>query len=223
LNPTATVENYIKEIYQISQKEGSDRVSVGLVAKRLRVVPGTATVMMKSLQQQNLVEYEPRVGVQLTDQGRSLALQMIRRHRLVELFLVKVLGLDWSEIHAEAEVIEHAISDRVLERLDAFLGRPTVDPHGDPIPSRSGEIAVERDLSLLECPLGEVQTISRVTDQNPDFLLFASDQKLTPGTELRVLKRYGDKGGIKIKIQGGEVMMDVSTASKILVRTETRI
>src|SRR5215203_2297151 len=131
--PTSTVENYIKQIYLAQQQSPGELVSMGALAGAMNVVPGTATTMIKALADSGLVDYEPRGGTRLTRGGEQLALHVLRRHRLVELFLVRVLGMDWSEVHAEAEELEHAISDKVLDRIDAFLGHPETDPHGDPI------------------------------------------------------------------------------------------
>src|ERR1700677_4514193 len=138
---TSTVENYLKQLYLEQRTTGADpMVAMGRLAAAMGVVPGTATSMVKALADSGLVVYEPRGGVKLTRSGEQLALHVLRRHRLVELFLVKVLGLDWSVVHDEADTLEHAISDRVLERMDALLNHPTVDPHGDPIPTPKGQL-----------------------------------------------------------------------------------
>src|SRR3954464_9902471 len=138
--PTSTVENYVKQLYLEQQRAPEHLVSMGKLATVMGVVPGTATTMMKALAGSGLVAYEPRGGVRLTHGGEQLALHVLRRHRLVELFLVKGLGLDWGEGHIEAEELEHAISDKVLEKIDTLLGRPSVDPHGDPIPLANGKV-----------------------------------------------------------------------------------
>src|SRR5688500_15281176 len=138
--PTSTVENYLKQIYLEHSTAPDHLVTMGRLATAMGVVPGSATSMVKALADSGLVEYEPRGGVRLTAGGEQLALHVLRRHRLVELFLVKVLGLDWSEVHDEAEELEHAISDKVLERMDNLLERPSVDPHGDPIPTARGKL-----------------------------------------------------------------------------------
>src|SRR5215213_11884244 len=143
-----TVENYVKQLYLEQQNTPQALVSMGALAAAMGVVPGTVTTMVKALADSGLVEYEPRGGVRLTRGGEQLALHVLRRHRLVELFLVKVLGLDWSEVHDEAEELEHAISDKVLDRIDKLLGHPSVDPHGDPIPSAKGKVSEERLASL---------------------------------------------------------------------------
>src|SRR4051794_38837967 len=149
---TSTVEDYLKAIYTAQQ--GSGLVAMGALAAAMKVAPGTATAMVKTLAEAGLVDYEPRGGVRLSGKGERLALHVLRRHRLVELFLVEVLGLDWSEVDEEAEELEHAISDRVLERIDQLLKHPQVDPHGDPIPSSKGKLPSRTLASLAECDLG---------------------------------------------------------------------
>ena len=158
---TSTVENYLKQLYLEQRGEDGGMVPMGRVAAAMGVVPGTATSMVKALADSGLVEYEPRGGVRLTRSGEQLALHVLRRHRLVELFLVKVLGLDWSVVHDEADMLEHAISDRVLERMDALLGHPTADPHGDPIPTAKGHLHEPRRMSLVDCPMDVPQTVAR--------------------------------------------------------------
>src|SRR2546421_114591 len=138
--PTSTVEDYLKQIYLEQQNAPDELVPMGKLAAAMGVVPGTATTMIKALSDSGLVSYEPRGGARLTRGGEQLALHVLRRHRLVELFLVKILGLDWSEVHVEAEELEHAISDKVLNRIDTILEHPSVDPHRDPIPSAKGKV-----------------------------------------------------------------------------------
>src|SRR3954468_10456586 len=133
--PSSTVENYLKTLYAEQQAAGGDLVPMGALAAAMNVAPGTATAMVKALADAGLADYEPRGGVRLTAKGEKLALHVLRRHRLGGLFLVEVLGLDWSEVDEEAEELEHAISDKVLDRIDALLKFPQVDPHGDPIPT----------------------------------------------------------------------------------------
>ena len=136
--PSSTVENYLKAILQAQQRldgEGA-LVPMGRLAQALGITPGTATTMVKALADAQLVAYAPYAGVRLTPNGERLATMVLRRHRIVELFLVEVLGLSWTEVHDEAERLEHAVSDRVIEAMDVMLGRPDADPHGDPIPTR---------------------------------------------------------------------------------------
>src|SRR4051794_24303749 len=188
--PSSTVENYLKQIYLEQQHlAAADLVPMGRLATAMAVTPGTATTMIKALAEANLVTYEPRTGVRLTKPGEQLALHVLRRHRLVELFLVKVLGLDWSEVHDEAEHLEHAISDKVLEKMDALLGHPSADPHGDPIPTSKGKVATQKPQPLAECELGAPLRIVRIADQEPAFLQFLHRAGLPPGVPLTVQSR----------------------------------
>src|SRR5256884_6395635 len=141
--PSSTVENYLKAIYQGQSTLTADQrlVPMGQVAMALGVTPGTATTMVKALAESGLAEYEPYSGVRLSSAGERLAGLVLRRHRLVELFLVQVMGMKWDEVHDEAEQLEHVVSERLIERIDDMLGRPTRDPHGDPIPDPEGAIA----------------------------------------------------------------------------------
>ena len=154
--PSSTVENYLKAIYQGQSALPADArlVPMGQVAAALNVTPGTATTMVKALAESGLAEYEPYSGVRLTAAGEKLAALVLRRHRLVELFLVQVLGMSWDEVHDEAEQLEHVVSERLIERIDEMLGRPTHDPHGDPIPTAEGTIMPRHLDSLLTCPVG---------------------------------------------------------------------
>ncbi len=189
--PSSTVENYLKAIYQaeIARNDTEALVPMGQLASALGVVPGTATTMVKALADSNLVRYEPYVGVRLTPAGQKLAALVLRRHRLIELFLVKVLDMSWAEVHDEAERIEHAVSDRLIDRIDDYLGRPSVDPHGDPIPDPTGVIATPSYETLLTCPLDTSMVLQRVTDQDSAFLRFLEQHDLKPGQSIRVEER----------------------------------
>src|SRR4249920_4105866 len=153
---SSTVENYLKAIYQGQPAlSGETRlVPMGHVAAALGVTPGTATTMVKALAESGLAEYEPYSGVRLSAAGERLAWLVLRRHRLVELFLVQVMGMSWAEVHDEAEQLEHVVSERLIERIDEMLGHPTHDPHGDPIPNPDGAIASRELDTLLTCPVG---------------------------------------------------------------------
>src|SRR3954464_10671182 len=180
--PSSTVENYLKAIYQgQSALTAAERlVPMGQVAAALGVTPGTATTMVKALAESGLAEYEPYSGVRLSGAGEKLAVLVLRRHRLVELFLVQVMGMSWDEVHDEAEQLEHVVSERLIERIDEMLGRPTHDPHGDPIPASDGAIT-PRDLdTLLTCPLETPLRVTRIADQDPAFLRFIEDNDLKP-------------------------------------------
>jgi DtxR family Mn-dependent transcriptional regulator len=218
--PSSTVEDYLKQIYLQQQADPAQPVATGRLADVMGVVPGTATSMIKTLADSGLVAYEPRGGTRLTRGGEQLALHVLRRHRLVELFLVKTLGLDWSEVHAEAEELEHAISDKVLERIDELLGHPQVDPHGDPIPSAKGRVrAGSRLQPLSACEPGSAVTIARVIDQDPPFLQFINRCGLTPGVAATIEQRNPQADAVVVRVQRGKpsITLGNSAAAKILV------
>lgn len=203
---TSTVEDYIKAIYLECRKISDDMLPIGKLAQCLSVVPGTATTMVKSLHAAGLVDYEPRVGTKLTNQGEVLALHVLRRHRLVELFLVEILKMDWSEIHDEAEQLEHVISDRVLEKIDALLGHPQYDPHGDPIPSHSGQLQERNLQNLINCTPGQETKVARILDQEPGFLQFAEKNGLVPGNSVTVLQHDEIANAIEVETTPGTTL-----------------
>lgn len=203
--PTSTVEDYIKTLYVEQQRTPEQLVALGKLASAMGVVPGTVTTMVRTLAEAGLVRYEPRVGVGLSTQGEKLALHVLRRHRLVELFLVEVLKFDWTEVHSEAEELEHAISDKLIERMDAYLGRPTVDPHGDPIPSATGEIAARDSKPLASFVAGDRVRICRVDNQDPAFLQYATDHGLRPGAIVTVITADPIAGALTLRNTDGHL------------------
>jgi DtxR family Mn-dependent transcriptional regulator len=218
--PSSTVENYLKAIYQGQlQLPPEERlVPMGHVATALGVTPGTATTMVKALAESGLAEYEPYSGVRLTRAGEKLAGRVLRRHRLVELFLVQVMGMSWTEVHEEAEQLEHAVSERLIELIDEMLGRPTHDPHGDPIPTAEGRMRSSPLDSLLTCPLGTPLKVTRITDQDPVFLRFIESNALKPGQPVEVEMR--DAAADSVKVRRGEraaITIGARAASKLLV------
>lgn len=216
-----TVENYLKAIFQAQSQlpRKSDLVPMGQLAAALGVVPGTATTMVKTLAESGLVKYEPYAGVRLTGPGERLAALVVRRHRLIELFLVNVMGMSWTEVHEEAEHLEHAVSDRLIDRIDEMLGRPAVDPHGDPIPDPEGVVERRPLDSLLSCPLNEPVTISRVTDQEPEFLRFIERRNLKPGAVVEVEERDPAADSVRLRRQGDRtITIGARAASKVLVQ-----
>jgi DtxR family transcriptional regulator, Mn-dependent transcriptional regulator len=216
--PSSTVENYVKQLYLEQQHAPDQLVSMGRLASAMNVVPGTATSMIKALADAGLVSYEPRSGVRLTRGGQQLALHVLRRHRLVELFLVKVLGLDWSEVHDEAEELEHAISDKVLERIDEVLGHPSVDPHGDPIPTARGQVAAAPIRSLADCELSRRMRVARIIDQEASFLQFVNRCGLTPGVHVIVERRDDAAQTVQVRTDGSDkTVLGTAVAAKILV------
>lgn len=220
--PSPTVENYIKRLYSEQQALGEgELVSMGRLAELMHVVPGTATSMVKTLADARLLEYEPRMGVRLTEQGRALALRMVRRHRIIEAFLVDMLGMDWSEVHDEAEELEHVVSDKVLERLDEVLGRPRVDPHGDPIPPARATIEPPGAASgaLTELPENLSAVIVRIMEQDGAFLRFLARHGLVPGAAVTLIRR--DALADSVTVQSAEhdaVTLGTSAGAKILVQ-----
>ncbi len=215
---SSTVENYLKHVLLLSAG-GDGLVPMGALAEALAVVPGTVTTMVKSLADAGLVEHRPRHGVKLTAEGRALALNVLRKHRLVETFLVNVLKMDWSSVHAEAEQLEHAISDEVLDRLDALLGHPETDPHGDPIPSRQGQLDAQVYATLATCVVEKPLRIVRITDQSPEFLHFAEENVLLPAEAVRVTSRNLAAGLVTLKKSGPRpLVLSLAAAGKILVQ-----
>jgi DtxR family Mn-dependent transcriptional regulator len=215
--PTSTVENYLKAILVRSANAGAI-VSMGALAEALDVTPGTITTMVKSLAGQGLVEHLPREGVRLTPSGRVHALAVLRKHRLVEAFLVQVLKMDWKEVHEEAEALEHAISDRVLDRIDSLLGHPASDPHGDPIPRiRSPRIDRDKAVTLATCQAEKAHVVERILDQSPDFLEFVQRTGLKPGARVRVLSRDAAGGVLRCELRTGEATLGLPEAAKIEV------
>lgn len=215
---SSTVENYLKHLYAEQDDDASRLLPMGKLAQALGVTPGTATTMVKALADNGLVKYEPRDGVRLTVAGERHALNVIRRHRLVELFLVRELGLDWSEVHEEAEELEHAISDKVLDKIDVLLGHPQFDPHGDPIPGAKGQLASATLKSLAECVLHKPVRIGRVTGQDAAFLQTLHRLGLTPGTQVVVEARDSLADSVTIRPKGQSVTsLGTAAAAKILV------
>jgi DtxR family Mn-dependent transcriptional regulator len=216
--PTSTVEDYLKCIYAEERRGGGELVPTGQIAASLKVAPGTATAMVKTLADSGFVSYEPYSGVKLTDAGTQLAKDVLRRHRVVELFLVEVMGMDWSEVHGDAEVLEHAVWDRLIDRMDEMLGRPTADPHGDPIPSARGVIKERNYPDLVGCPVSARLRIARVADQSAEFLRFLEKQGLRPGTRIRVISRDEAADTVLIEPEGGKPLrIGFRAASKVQV------
>lgn len=216
--PTSTVEDYIKRIYLEQQRFPGQHVPMGRLAESMGVVPGTATSMVKTLAESGLVEYASRVGTHLTPGGERLALHVLRRHRLVELFLVETLGMDWGEVHEEAESLEHAISDKVIERLDAFLNHPSVDPHGDPIPSAEGELPLRKLARLPDCTPGTKLRVRRIADQDPRFLRFVERNQLAPGAGLTLIEVAPEADAVTVANAGERnITLGLAAATKILV------
>lgn len=221
-----TVENYVKTIFQITSSQSGRPANTGQIATALGVAPGTVTSMLKTLDAARLATHKPYEGVSLSRAGKMLALRVLRRHRLIELFLMRSLGLSWDEVHDEAEHMEHAVSDLLVDRIDTFLGFPDVDPHGDPIPKIDGESLLEpNELSsclLAECENGYGFCLSRVLDQSPAFLKYLTESGLTLGV-CGVVQRNPDGAGLmRIKInsksKSNVLAIAIETAFKLVVK-----
>jgi DtxR family Mn-dependent transcriptional regulator len=226
--PSQTVENYLKTIHLTeaanrahAQAPSGERalVPMGQLASALGVVPGTATTMVKALAESGLVHYEPYMGVRLTEAGEKLASLVLRRHRLIELFLVQVMGMSWAEVHDEAERLEHAVSERLIDLIDEMLGRPETDPHGDPIPTAEGTISHPEYVDLLSAPLGTPLTVVRVVDQGADFLRFIEERQLKPGSTVIVESRDDQADAVLLRTAtADQITIGTRAASKVLVR-----
>ncbi len=194
---------------------------MGQVAAALAVTPGTATTMVKALAESGLAEYEPYSGVRLTPSGEKLAGLVLRRHRLVELFLVNVMGMSWAEVHEEAEQLEHVVSERLIERIDQMLGHPTHDPHGDPIPTPEGALTPRHLDSLLTCPVKIPLKVKRIADQDPAFLRFIEDNALKPGQTVEVETRDAAADSVMLRRgEHGRLTIGARAASKLLVEVD---
>lgn len=215
---SSTVENYLKAAL-LQEEAAGGIVPMGALVAALGVVPGTVTTMVKAMATQGLLSHEARQGVRLTPVGRALALGVLRKHRLVETFLVRTLKMDWSEVHDEAEALEHAVSDRVLARMAEFLGHPETDPHGDPIPDAEGRIADSTRLATIEtCPLNKALRVTRILDQSTDFLAYAQGSGLKPGARIKVLQRDAAGGVVRCETKVGQVLsLGMPAAAKIAV------
>ncbi len=219
---TSTVEDYVKAIYLLQQDAPTGEATVARLAATLGVTKGSVTAMVRKLRDAGLAEAERYAGISLTPKGRTLALDMIRRHRLIEVFLVEVLGFDWSEVHDEAERLEHAMSAKVLDRLDVYLEHPSIDPHGDPIPDADGRIAKSDCVPLSELKKGDKASVARVSDQEPGFLEFAARHGLRPGVRITLLDVIPEAESISVKAWRKEpVSLSFRAARKIAVSPES--
>jgi len=200
---STAVQDYAKAIWSIAQR-GDEPVSNSAIADRLEVSPASASAMVKRLEALGLVTREPYHGVRLTSAGQRVALEVVRHHRLLELYLAEALGMSWDRVHAEAEVLEHAISPELSELIATKLGNPTHDPHGDPIPTRDGEIDEPPTRSLADLAPGDRGVFARVSDSNPDMLRYLSERGIAPGDELELLGREPFGGPLTVRTGGRE-------------------
>jgi DtxR family Mn-dependent transcriptional regulator len=212
---TPAIEDYVKAIYLLRQEQG--KVTNARLVDQLSVRPASVTGMLQKLAQLDLVAYTPYEGVTLTATGERLALDVLRHHRLLELFLVEALGYSWDEVHAEAEVLEHVLSETLEARIAARLGHPTTDPHGDPIPSPDGTLPPSTSHSLADLPIGSQGQVARVIDQRPDHLCYLAELGLVPGATITVHAHAPFEGPLTVGIGEARHPLDRRLARAILV------
>jgi DtxR family Mn-dependent transcriptional regulator len=195
---TSAVEDYAKAIYALEERRDGP-VTTNALAERLGVTPASASGMVKRLGELGLVDHAPYHGVVLTAAGRRVALEVIRHHRLLELYLVETLGVPWDRVHQEAEVLEHVLSEELEELIASKLGDPTVDPHGDPIPSRDLLIAPSRTTAMQSLQAGAVGTFTRVSDSDPAMLRFLAERGIAPGATFEVIDKQPFDGPLFVR------------------------
>ena len=215
---TRSTEDYLKVIYRLSA--GDAPASTTAIAERLEVAPASVSGMIKRLAERGWLEHVPYRGVQLTGEGRRVALRMLRRHRLIEAYLVEFLGYSWDTVHNEAERLEHAVTDTLVERMARALGHPSVDPHGDPIPAADGSIAEPAHIPLTQVAAGETVTVRRVDTGDDGRLRYLAHARLTPGTIVTVLDRQPFDGPLTIRVPGGERVLGHEMAALVLCSKE---
>jgi len=210
-------ENYAKALYELQGRDASP-VGTTAVAERLGVTPASASGMLKRLADDGVVEYEAYHGARLTPEGERIALEVIRHHRLLELFLAEVLGMPWDRVHAEAEVLEHHISEELEELIATKLGEPALDPHGDPIPDRDLAVSADDSVPLMELDPGEEGTFTRVSDSDASMLRYLSEHAIQPGASLRVRSREPFGGPVVIEAGGRTHPLGRELAKSMRVR-----
>jgi DtxR family Mn-dependent transcriptional regulator len=195
---SSAIEDYAKAIYAL-ERRGDEAVTTNALAERLGVTPASASGMVKRLGELGLVEHQPYHGVSLTDEGRRVALEVLRHHRLLELYLAETLGVPWDRVHAEAEVLEHVLSEELEEAIAAKLGDPTHDPHGDPIPTRDLKIDEGETTSLIALEAGASGTFTRVSDSDPEMLRYLDARGILPGDEFEVVEKQPFDGPLFVR------------------------
>lgn len=213
-------QDYLKVMWDLAEHSGGESVSLRELAERTGQKTPTASEAMKRLAAQGLVEHERYAGLALTPEGREVAMALVRRHRLLETFLVEVLGYGWDEVHEDADLLEHACSDRFIARLDAHLGSPAVDPHGDPIPDAAGAIAAVELTTLADVPLGATAQVVRVCDGDPDLLRYLDSFGVRPGKGVKVV---GEVAGMcEVECSGQRFHIARTAAHEINVSSQTK-
>jgi DtxR family Mn-dependent transcriptional regulator len=213
---TEAVEDYLKAIYLVETERGE--VTTQVLAERLEVAAPSATGMLKKLAELKLVKHEPYHGVELTAAGRKIALEVIRHHRLLELYLAEALGYSWDKVHAEAEKLEHHISEEFEDKIAALLGDPVTDPHGDPIPAKDGTIPPQNSVRLPDADAGESVTIARVAAQNAEQLTYLGSLGIRPDASLTVVGKAPCDGPVHLRIGGASHHVGLNLARQIFIK-----
>ncbi len=213
------VEDYAKAIFAVELHHDGP-VTTSELAERLEVAPSSVTAMLKRLDELGLVRYEPYHGVRLTPAGQRVALEVIRHHRLIEAFLAESLQMPWDQVHDEAEVLEHYISEDLEDRIAQRLGNPGADPHGDPIPTSELDLAADRTIALSELARGRSATFARVSDSDPDMLRYLAERGIRPGIVLRAVGAEPFGGPLLVEAEGSEHALGAELAEKMRVELE---
>ena len=200
---SSTAEDYLKAVLNL--EDTHQKASTSKVARRLDVSDGTVTDMLRKLQSAGLLEYTPYYGAALTPRGRAIALKVLRRHRLIELFLHRIMGYGWEQVHDEAERLEHAVSDFFVERIDALMNHPSKDPHGEVIPDARGFREFEDDISLAQAGEGQF-TIRKVINASPELLTYLNNESLVPAQSFTLLEKAPFQGPLKLQIRGRKTL-----------------
>ncbi|MEY4386071.1 MAG: hypothetical protein RLY20_1354 [Verrucomicrobiota bacterium] len=213
---TEAVEDYLKSIYLVQGELGE--VTTQVLAERMEVSAPSATGMLKKLAELKLVKHEPYYGVTLTPAGRKIALEVIRHHRLLELYLAEALGYSWDKVHAEAEKLEHHISEEFEDKIAALLGNPVTDPHGDPIPAKDGTIPPQNTVRLVDAAAGEMVTVTRVAAQDAAQLNYLGSLGIRPAASLTLVAKAPFDGPVELRIGNASHHLGLNLARQIFIR-----
>ncbi len=215
--PSEQIENYLKNIYKIQSVEG--KVSTSSLSEKLQISPASVSEMVKKLADEGSLTHTPYKGVELTESGKRAALKIVRKHRLWEMFLVEVLHFGWDEIDEEAEKLEHIMSGKMEDKIDEVLGFPSVDPHGDPIPTKSGTVKTIRSFALTDVEEGSTVRVVRVNDANAELLQYASSIGLSLNKKIALKQRMKFDNSLIIKIGSKEMTISATLAENIFVES----
>lgn len=213
--PSQSIEDYLKTIYDLESSTG--KVTTNALAEKLNIAPASVTSMVKKLSEKKLITHKRYQGVKLTKAGTKIALEVIRHHRLIELYLKEALGVPWDRVHEEAEKLEHVISEDIEDRIDRFLGHPTSDPHGSPIPTRDGEIILKESKQLAELQSGYCAEIYEVSDHDPEFLRYLGELGFYPKTKIEILSVEPFGGPMTVSVGNNKHAIGLEAASYISV------